>query len=265
MKIKTVLAHFTICLFQKGTKKSMHNFIKQYCFCLLFCILFFPAAAQNAKQDILKINETYSSIKDLSMDITYTVFPSSKSKVALETHTGCFKQHGDMKYSRLKEVEAVHNNNYSLVIDNEDKLIVVANPAKSNMSEITMIDLDKSLSQCASIDFLGTIGSLSGYKLMFKQNVVSEYDAVELYFNKKSFFVEKLVIYYRQKVKLNEEDPNAVKDKPRLEIVFSNTNLKTIADITLFSEERFIEKKKGKYYPTSAYNSYQLIDQKFAK
>lgn len=255
----------TLFSFQRRNQRSMTSLITKYCFCLMLLSLFFSAAAQNAKQDILKINETYTSLEDLSMDITYTLFPSAKSKVPAETHAGCFKQHGIMKYSKVKDIEAVHNKNYSLVIDNDDKLIVVANPAKFSASKITMLDLEKSLSLCSSVEFIGTTGNQSGYKLVFKQNAPSEYDAVELYFNKKTFLVEKLVMYYRQTIKLNEEDPNSAKDKPRLEIAFSNASLKKITDISFFLEEKFIEKKKGKYYTASAYNSYQLIDQKFAK
>jgi hypothetical protein len=221
--------------------------------------------AQNVKQDLMKINEVYSTITNLSMEINYSVFSSAQSNVALETHTGIFKQHDGMFYSRLKEVESLHNKNCSVVIDNEDKMIVVANPTKSDVSKITLIDMDKSLKTCSSVETIVSKGNQAGYKFVYKQNVVSEYDAIELYFNKKTFLIEKMVMYYRQKQNLKENEPDAIKEKPRLEIVFFNTNLKTVTDVSFFSEARFVEKRKGKYFPVNAYNQYQLIDQKFAE
>lgn len=237
----------------------------KYCISFFICIMAMNTNSQNAKQDVLKINEAYSKFNDLSMSITYNVYANAASSIPAESETGSFKQHGSLRYSRIKEIESLQNKEYLVVVDNEEKIIVVGNPVKFNPKKITLLDLDTAFAKCSSVKFIDNNTGQKGYKLMFKQNIVSEFDAIDLYFNKKSFLVEKMVFYYREKIKINEEDENAVKEKPKLEIIFSNMNFKTIADINFFSEARFIEKKKGKYYPVSAYNQYNLIDQKFAK
>lgn len=237
----------------------------KYCICFFIWIVVMNANSQNVKQDVLKINEAYSKFNDLSMSIIYNVYANASSSVPAESETGSFKQHGSLRYSRIKEIESLQNKEYLVVVDNEEKVIVVGNPVKFNPKKITMLDLDTAFAKCSSVKFIDNSISQNGYKLMFKPTIVSEFDAIDLYFNKKSFLVEKMVFYYREKIKINEADENSVKEKPKLEVIFSNMNFKTEPDINFFSEGRFIEKKKGKYFPVSAYNQYNLIDQKFAK
>lgn len=237
----------------------------KYCICFFMCVVVMNAHSQNVKEDVMKINEAYSKFIDLSMNITYNVYANAASTLPAESETGSFKQHGNLRYSRIKEIESLQNKEYLVVVDNEEKIIVVGNPVKFNPGKITLLDLDTAFAKCSSVKFMDNNASQKGYKLMFKTNIVSEFDAIDLYFNKKSFLVERMVFYYRERIKINEADENSVKEKPRLEIIFSNMNFKTVSDINFFSEARFIEKKKGKYYPVSAYNQYNLIDQKFAK
>ncbi|OFY82814.1 MAG: hypothetical protein A3F72_01645 [Bacteroidetes bacterium RIFCSPLOWO2_12_FULL_35_15] len=221
--------------------------------------------SQNAKQDMIKINEAYSKFNDLAMNITYNLYPNYTATSPVETETGSFKQHESLRYSKLKGIESLQNKEYLVVVDNEEKLIVVSNPVKFNPGKITMVDLDKAFTNCSSIQFIDNKSALSGYKLTFKETIVSEFDAIDLYFNKKTFLVEKIVFYYREKIRVNEYDESSPKEKPKLEIVFSNMDFKTISDLTFFSENRFIEKRKGKYFPVSIYTNFEVFDQKLAK
>ena len=237
----------------------------KYNVAFLVCVLTLSTNAQNAKQDILKINEAYSKFSHLSMNITYNLFKNYTANVPFESESGYFQQQGTLRYSKLKEIESLQNKNCLVVIDNEDKLIVVGNPVKFNAKKITLLDLDTALTKCSSVSFIDAGSTLSCYKMSFRQDIVSEFDAIDLYFNKKSFLVEKMVFYYREKIRINEEDETSPKEKPKLEVVFSKMKFDKISDETFYSETRFVEKRKGKYFPVSAYSEYELIDQKIAK
>jgi len=239
--------------------------MNKYIIGFIFFILSMNSFGQNAKQDVMKINEAYSKFNDLSMNISYNLYKNYAATSPVETETGSYKQHGSLRYNKLKGTESLQNKEYLIIVDNEDKIIVVSNPVKFNPGKITMVDLDKAFANCSSIQFIDNKTDQNGYKLTFKQNIVSEFDAIDLYFNKKSFLVERIVFYYREKISVNPEDESSLKEKPKLEIIFSNMNFKTISDLTFFSEDRFIEKRQGKYYPVSTLHEYEVIDQKLAK
>lgn len=211
----------------------------------------------------MKINEAYSKFKDLSMNITYKVYLNQKTTVPYETQVGIFKQHGNLRYSKLSNIESIENKDYLLVVDNDDKRIVISNPVKFNPGKITMLNLDSAFRTCSTVVPF-TSGALQGYQLVFKTDVVSAFDKIDLYFNKKTYIVEKLVFYYRQKMKLINDDKESA-EKPKMEILFSQFNFQNITDVSLFSESKYIEKKKGGYIPVNAYTSYNVINQKIAK
>lgn len=218
--------------------------------------------SQNPKEDFHKINQAYISSKDMSMTISYTVFESHNSLVPIETSTGEYKQHGNFFYSKIQNVESLSNSTHYIVVDNEDKLIVVANPQKTTLNSVTMVDIEQSISMCSSVEYINLKGSSVGYKLNYNKNIASEYDVIEIYFSKQSFQVEKIIVFYRNKINFQTDNVNAIKDKPRLEITFSNITKKAITDVAFFSELRFVEQKKGKYYPVNTYREYELINQK---
>ena len=220
--------------------------------------------AQNAKADILKINEAYGKFTDMAMNITYNVFLNYSATRPYETETGIYKQHNNLRYNKLKEIESLQNKDYLVVVDNDQKRIVVSNPSKFNPATITMLNLDSALAICSAVNYVTDPSGLGGYQMTFKPNAISAFDKIEIYYNKKTFIVEKLFFYYREKMKLAKE-ANVVSEKPRLEITFSKFDFKKIEDEHVFSEKRFIEKRSGKYAAAEAYKGYQVIDQKFLK
>jgi outer membrane lipoprotein-sorting protein len=232
-------------------------------FILMFCIAL-QGNAQNAKADILRINEAYSKFKDMSMNITYNVYLNYTAALPYETEVGFYRQHDNLRYSKLKEIESLQNKEYLIVTDNEQKRIVVANPVKFNPAKITLLNLDTALATCSAVNYLTTANGQTGYEMIFKSNVISAFDKIELYFSKKTYIVEKMVFFYRQKVKLATET-DAIEEKPKLEISFSKFDFQKNTDAGIFSEKKFIEKNGGKYTASATYQGYQVIDQKFLK
>lgn len=233
---------------------------------LLILVMFISVQgnAQNAKADILRINDAYSKFHDMSMNITYHVFLNYTAVIPYETEVGFYRQHDNLRYSKLKEIESLQNKDYLIVADNEQKRIVVGNPVKFNPAKITLLNLDTALATCSSVNYLTSENGQTGYQMTFKANIVSEFDKVELYFNKKTYVVEKIVFFYRQKIKLSSET-DAIADRPKLEITFSKFDFQKNTDMDAFSEKKFIEKNNGKYIASTTYKGYQIIDQKFLK
>jgi len=237
----------------------------KYCLYIIIFLFAFSAKAQNAKEDIKKVNESYVKHKDLSMGITYNVFAAYDDNVPMETSAGSYNQHGNARYNRLNEIESVQNSDFSLVIDHDEKMIVIGNPIKFNPGKIMLLDLDSALSMYSSVKYIDNNVSQKGYSMVFKPTAASEYDKVDMYFNAKTYLVERMVFYYRDKVQLKKTNQDAPEEKPKLEIIFSKISVEPVSDFKFYSAGRFVDKKNGKYVGVGECSSYKVINQKIVQ
>src|SRR5688500_12276178 len=126
----------------------------KYILHILICLTVSPALSQDAKEDMRKMNASYLKHTDLSMGITYRVFANYKDETPIETSTGSYYQQGSNRYNRLNEIESVQNNECSLVIDNEEKVIVIGNPVKVNAGKMGIMDLDTAFANYSSVKYI---------------------------------------------------------------------------------------------------------------
>jgi hypothetical protein len=231
---------------------------------LVSCLFSLFAKSQNAKEEMKKMNEAYLKHVDLTMDIAYNVYANWTDASPIEKNSGFYMQHGTDRYNKLNRIESVQNKECALVIDNEEKMILVGNPVKFDPAKITMLNLDTAFSKYASVTPIKVSAPQKGYKLIFKTSAASEYEAVDIYFNTKTYLMEKMVFYYRNKVQLQKTNRDEAKEKPRLEIIFSKVSTAPNPDLKLYSEPRFIAKTTNSYRAVGTYSSYKLVNQKTA-
>jgi hypothetical protein len=234
----------------------------------LYILLFLSAVqgyGQNARTDMGKLNASYARHKDLSMGITYHVYANHRDADPIETSAGSYFQRGSDRYNRLNEIESVQNNECSIVIDNEEKFIAIGNPVKYTAGKIATTEMDTVLDHYASVTYIDNQGVQKGYSFKIKPKVPSEYERIDVFFNSKTWMVERMVYYYRDKQQLIKTNQDAAEEKPRLEVIFSNIKFEAGSDSKFYSESRFVHKKDGKYFPAGAYAGYKIINQKIAQ
>lgn len=232
-----------------------------YCFMLL---VFSGASvhAQDFKTDMMKVNRAFTGIDELSMDITYKIYQKCSSLSPYEVSKGSFYKKGTFQYSDMMGFETILTGDYLIVVSTEDEKIYLGEPVNISALKISPVNLEKVGGECSAVKKLATDKGIDGYRMEIKQETFSQYDVIEVWYNSKDYFIKKFVLYYREAVSMNELDEMLPKDKPRLEIIFTETGKNKTYPEDIFSETRYFIKKGDHYLPSQKYKGFQVINQK---
>gem|GEM_PF-3338729 len=228
-------------------------------------LLSLAAAAQDdrsrAAADFRKVNEAFTA-KAFGMDITYTLFGSYTSTKAAELQHGVFRKLGSSYYSELLGITTLRNDKVVVSVDKNEETIVVNNTPKqpSNKTVLNQLHLDSTLKICSSVT-MSDLGRQRVYKLRFDRSSYFPYNAIDVHVNSKTFFIDKLTFYFREELDLDESDEQEAKDKPRLEIAYTNLDTDPGFSESQFSEKIFISVSGKKVTLSNAYRTYRLINQ----
>lgn len=236
-----------------------HLFVWLACHLVLSCTLF----AQSANQDFRKVNANYEQHSNLRMEIVYTLFPSYTSTTVKDKQTGVYMKQGQKQYSNLLGIESLYNERLTVVADHNDKVLVLADPFKQKR-EAVPFNIDSLLLQFSSVKY-SEINGRKVYTLTFENRQFFEYKKIEIHINSSSWFIDKMIFYFKEQVNLDEENEEALKDSPRLEIVYKNITTEPTFEPNQFSEKRFISLAGTGYQTTAAYNGFTLLNQKIKK
>ena len=214
--------------------------------------------AQVSKEDFAKINKVYISHPQLYFKAKYDLYKNQNIKETFESEMGETKRNGNLLYTKIGKIESIHSEKYNVIVDNEDKTIslLAHDPDENGFDEkLYMINLEKTLKLCTKVEFAKEIGSQNSYLLTLPY---SEYSQVKITYNKKTFFIEKITLYYKKEQVLNEQDKNEKKEQPRVEITYYDFDETPHFNETDFSYDKFLEKANGKFRCKSTYSGYTL-------
>lgn len=228
---------------------------------IIVCILLYHFSwSQKIGDDFKKVNAFYSNNTNLSMSIMYNLYHDYYTAEVYDSYKGQYKKKGDKLYSDLLGIETISNNKYAVTINKNDKMIVVADPI--NLSSLpTPVNADSLVKICSSITFSESDEDKI-YKMNFDKSPYFEYKMVEIFINKKNFYLDKLVLYFRDAIKFNYDDIKDKKDTPRVEIIYSNVNNSSITDDSFFSEKKYIMASNGKYSSVGKFSDYKIVNHK---
>jgi hypothetical protein len=234
---------------------------------LLVCATVFaqaPAAAKNyreqARKDFALTNAAYSKLKSYRMAVHYRLYTNYTTTTAFESSDGAYIRQDNNIYSSLLGIVTLQNKQAKLTVNSASKTIVVANPDQLTAAP-SNLQLDSSLKRCTSIDFVDLGEGRKRYVLHFDRTPFFEYDRMELEF-RNDHLLERLVFYYREAVNLDETNATLKKEKPRLEISFSDIDLAPTLAADQFSEQAYILMQGKKILPASAYSDYRVLNHK---
>gem|GEM_PF-4764260 len=215
--------------------------------------------AQQAKTDFTLVDKAYRSASSLSMQVAYNLYATHESAVLHSKQKGFYKKKGKLQLAEVAGVETLWKENMTVVCDKNNRLIVLANPVKT-INQAFQLDIDTLLKLCSKVSYDETAAQKK-YRLEFAKTPYSEYTAIEVSINKSSWMVDKLVLFYRQARALDVSKPQH-KTQPRLEIVYSEVKKDIELSSEEFSENRYIETKRGKTVCADAYSAYRFVNQK---
>ena len=175
--------------------------------------------------DLEKINAHYNQIKRMSMRMEYRVYTNWNSTVPVQTENGELKKKDQATYTKIGKIESLNTLNYNVIVDHEIKSIaimpVIRSHASGGNAEAVTPDFSKVLDLCKAIELDDINDNQKRYTLIMPEGAF-EYGKLEITYNSKSYFIDKLVMYYREAQNL-EGDNEGVKETPRIEHLASKS------------------------------------------
>jgi hypothetical protein len=215
---------------------------------------------EKAREAFKSINQAYIA-GDVSMQISYKLFPTRNAVTPSNTATGYYYKQKNNYHSLLMGVETMQNEKYHITVDTSENIIVVANPVKTFFNAAATIDMESALAFCSSIRI--TEGAKEDiYRLGFNSERF-EYSSIDISVDKYDHYIRKVTLYWKEGVSLNdEEEEKGIKNKPRVEIDYVPEKRKSASLSKEFSETPYFSMQQGKLIPASKFKGFKIMDQR---
>jgi hypothetical protein len=226
---------------------------------LCFLLNITISAQTSYATDIEKINKAYLKNTKLEMSMDYEAFSNYTSKEPVDRQVGVVKRDGDLLYNQLSSMESLHTTKYNIVVDNESKeiaIMAILNSKETPDYSNLLGDIEKFISMCKSVSEV-VVGKQSRELRMIMPEA-SDYTQVFLTYDVKTYMVRKMVLFFRKEEQVTDNSP---KESPRIEISYTNINLKPKFTKDEFTYERFVVKENSKYIGLGKYMNYNVMSQ----
>lgn len=215
---------------------------------------------EKARVDFKKVNDLYVTTMSYSLDIQYAVFDSHSGGNLVEQKSGKYVKHQDMSYSKILDIETVVNPKRTVVVNHEDRFIVITDTKKISLSPL-QTNTDSLLKWCSSIKVQDLGTTERRYTLNFSEEEDPEFSKIELSISLVNYSIKKMVLYYNQEMPLTENDYYAKEKKPRLEITYKTFVSMPTVNASLFEESTYVSEINKVYKGKGKCSAYEVINQ----
>lgn len=229
-----------------------------------FSVLFISATPdykliQQVAADLKKVHTYYSANPNLSMDTYYLAFEEHNSTAPKEASYGSMVRTPTSYYTKMLRVETLNTKNMIIVVDNEEKSVVVGDQGKW-VNEPMIIPVDSLLLICSDIEVLNNGPNERKYSLFFDDADFSEYDQIDFCIDTKNNRFTKLILYYNAAMNITGNYYGEDR-QPRLEVQFKNYRT-TIQNTGLLDQKNYVIESKGELTLAGRLKGYTLLDQR---
>lgn len=218
---------------------------------IFFFIVFgncFPLTySQNFESDLKAMYEAYKAVDKFSTNISIRADLLNEKTI---NQKAWIKKDGDnYKYSIDSRI-LLCNDKYLITVDNYDESIIVAGVDLDNskLDIIGVEQIEAMYEKLDSVSFMGEDG-LSKRYVVYTPN--SQTTTVEIFINKKTFLLDKVVYNYNTSTGI---------DTKKVVIQYNDVNLSPVFKKDEFSEANFITKSKGEFIPVIEYKGFNIIN-----
>lgn len=231
------------------------NKVLSYSICILIFICSISAYSQENKQlttIFQKVSEAYTNPERISLNFSYKLYTTYKSPIVSEQYIGYYFKTKTESYMKIHNTEFMQAKGISLKVNHDQKAMLVG----KNSAEIAA----------------ATPTNISGYLKYFKtKNLSSDgnnwictletslytqlpYGKIVVYVNKRTYKIEKQILYLLDKASYKNKNGIIKQDYPRLEITISDRN-----SFDVFNINTFITMHGQNYLPSKKYSNYKLL------
>lgn len=240
----------------RDKKNNFKDIIKKIflsnCFLILFSI---AGISQDWVTDFKKMNQKYTDANSFSMSISVKIFEKLTSIEPMMSYSGKMAVSGNNYYSEMIGKITIVNENYSLLVDNSQKLIMYKNTLKNKKTEVKAdkipMSIDTAMYKNATAKYLINTATEKKIQLLFNSG---QYSKIEVSINAVNNSLTQ-IIYFSTSKSANEVSAE--------KIVVDYTEVKMNNEISpsLFSEKKIFKKNGDKLELVDAYKNYRLIDE----
>ena len=215
--------------------------------------------ASQAQTDIptivKKLNEAYQANGNMSVTTTYKMYANFTTTTAAQTLTGNLKKKGEQMSYKLENVERLESLHRRILVNHDSKTVIVQANDVDRKTYVMDLELEKYLNSKTQ----GQVQDQGTQLLLSMPVKLPDVEKVDMYINKSTFLINKLVVYYRQAIRFNAADESTPKQKPRMEIAFQINLNPTFAN-NEFNENKFIRINNGVMKLNNSLTDYQLVN-----
>ena len=222
--------------------------------CALLLLCQFAFAQETPLQVIGKMRKTYDDARSYSMHVTLRLFAKSQDASALVTAEGEVKVSGTNYYSSMLGKTTVVNDDYQLVTDEKQHVILVATAHHANKRDRANTLLDSSLYEGYQLKFLEQSPTLNRIEIIVNDPEAG-YNSIQLHIDPSNYTLVKVEYYYKK-------GSPGMSTYEKTTISYSNIKLNDKIPDSAFDSDEFFTQKKGELVQTPAYATYRLIDQR---
>lgn len=220
--------------------------------------------AQTVTEELKTLNQNIDGLSHFSVKTTYSVFPNYYSTKAFEVTEGVIKKSGPKYISVLGSITVESNDKYIISVDEDRKHIIVADISKAEKQKNPLYNgLDSLFKRSSDSKLLKLENSINRITLNFSKNPENGIAKMEVYYDSKNYFLNKLILYYSEDIYL-DEDEKGKKDKPRLELKFEHLSTANIQE-GVFSSDRYFKVQKKELVPSAEFKGYTILDQRLKR
>lgn len=226
--------------------KAYHNY-HRLLVCLLLACLGATLSAQNVKEDIKQINETYRSLKGAQVELEYRYYSGDESQNPEVLKGTAAWQNGQQKMV-MPSLERLQNERFALLVNHEMKTIIIQNaPAAANLP--SPIPLDSILAFCEDIQYLEKGKGLVAYR--FYLNALG-FESVEVVFNARTYLIEQIIC--------QQISWEAGEKGDRMEVHYRHLKKLSSQNALNFSEQQYVRPQGEDFLVQTAYQGYELYN-----
>lgn len=211
----------------------------------------------SAKDDLVAISKKYALQNSFTASVTYSLFIDGRLD---SKETARVNRKDSLFQYKLSDLEIVNGLNYKLYINHIAKEISVMPPERVNTNNIFRIPLDSAIAESESFSREEINPSSAKITLLYSG---MPYDKVEFYYQKNSYVLNKVKIYFSplqgfaEDFGIGKQNANA---KLEFEVAIDTYVVNPSIDRETFSESKYITVKGKQIALANSYKNYELYN-----
>jgi hypothetical protein len=236
---------------------------KGFTYKLFFAMLaFMPAlysyAQVNAYEQLKSINDANRLKASFAFNIDYLIYGNYTTQKTESSTRSVYVKQNNLVLNKGEQTIVFQNEEKLIVVNLKDKKIYLAKPVKDILQNASLKDIEKSLTKDSDLQMTEK-DKLKVFTVSFK-SPASEYEKIVIQVNKNTSHIQKYIMYLREEMKMNFEDPSCKAEKPRMEVNISPSNSLADEYKSYMNESYYIQKTKGAYIPSSGFKGFKVIN-----